>query len=170
MNEQKETNRSWKDWISGMITGLIFIVEIILCIVFFNRLGLVWLNLIGWILIGIAFFVLGWLPRVSFNKYGQVPENESWLHTTVVVDQGIYSVVRHPIYLSWYFYFLGFICISQHWLTLMLAVPAFALVYLDTLKEERSNIQKFGYAYKDYMKRVPRLNILLGIIRTLRTK
>lgn len=170
MSGQKEMNLSWKDWISGTISGLLFLAEIIMCIFFFNWLGILWLNITGWILIGIAFFVLGWLPRVALSKYGQVQENESWLHTTIVVDRGIYSVVRHPIYLSWYFYFLGFICISQHWLTLALALPAFVLMYADTLKEERSSIKKFGNAYKDYMKRVPRLNIFLGIARILRTK
>ncbi len=170
MNNHRDKTLGWKDWISGTITGLLFIAEIILCILCFNSLGLLWLNLLGWILIGIAFFVLGWLPRVAFTKYGQAPESESWLHTTTVVDRGIYAVVRHPIYLSWYFYFLGFICISQHWLAVAFALPAFILVYSDTLKEEKSNIQKFGDSYIAYMKRVPRLNILLGLTRILRAK
>lgn len=170
MKVQNEKNLSWKDWIRGTITGLLFITEIMISILFFNWLGLIWLNVLGWILIGIAFFVLGWLPRVAFTKYGQAQENESWLHTTVMVDRGIYSVVRHPIYLGWYFYFFGFICLSQHWLALAFAIPAFILVYLDTLKEERSSINKFGHTYKDYMKRVPRLNIFLGIIRVIQTR
>ena len=169
MNDKIERKLSWKDWVSGTITGLLFIGEIIVCILCFNWLRLLWLNITGWILIGIAFFVLGGLARVAFNKYGQVPEKVSWLNTTRVVDRGIYSVVRHPIYLSWYFYFLGFICLSQHWITVMLALPAFVLVYLDTIKEEKSSIKKFGDAYKEYMQRVPRLNILLGILRIMRS-
>ncbi len=168
MKEKIKRKLSWKDWINGTITGLLFIGEIIVCFLWFNWLRILWLNIIGWILIGIAFFVLGGLARITFNKYGQVPENESWLNTTIVVDRGIYSVVRHPIYLSWYFYFLGLICLSQHWLTVVLAPPAFILVYLDIIKEEKSSIKKFGDAYKDYMQRVPRLNIFRGIARIFR--
>ena len=168
MNDKIERNLSWKDWVSGTITGLLFIAEIIVCILCFNWLSLLWLNILGWILISIAFFVLGGLARVAFNKYGQVPENESWLNTTRVVDHGIYALVRHPIYLSWYFYFFGFICISQHWLAVVLGLPAFVLVYFDTIKEEKSSIKKFGDAYTDYMQRVPRLNIFRGIARIFR--
>jgi protein-S-isoprenylcysteine O-methyltransferase Ste14 len=169
MNDGKERNLSWKDFVSVTITSILFIAEIVICVFFFNWLGLLWLNLIGWVIIGIAFFVLGWLPRVAFTKYGQASKNKRWFHTTVVVDRGIYSVVRHPFYLSIYFYFIGLICISQYWLALVLAIPAFVMVYLGTLKEERANIKKFGSAYEDYMKRVPRLNILLGIFRIVRT-
>lgn len=168
MSQIKDRNLSWKDLISGTITAILFFIEIIMCIFFFNWLGLLWLNIIGWSLIAIAFFVLGWLPRIAFNQKGEVLEGESWLHTTVVVDSGIYAVVRHPIYLSWYFYFFAFICISQHWLTLILAVPVFVLVYRDALSEEKSNLKKFGDAYKKYMNRVPRLNIFLGLARVMR--
>jgi len=29
------------------------------------------------------------------------------------------------------------------------------------------NIEKFGYAYRDYMQRVPRINLIVGIIRNI---
>jgi hypothetical protein len=35
------------------------------------------------------------------------------------------------------------------------------------IEEERRNMEKFGDAYKDYMKRIPRINILIGIIRQM---
>ena len=161
---------SWRDWVSGTVTACLFIAEIILIILYYNWLGLLWLNIIGWILFAIAFLVLGWLPRMALTEKGEAPDGKSWLHTTTVVESGIYSIVRHPIYLSWYFYFVGFMCISQHWLTIILAIPAFILVYWDCISEEKSSIEKFGSAYEEYIQRVPRLNFILGIIRARRRK
>ncbi len=170
MSEFNEPRHRWTEWIGGVITGSLFILEIILCVFFYNWINLTWLNILGWILIAIAFFVLGWLGRLDLTKYGDAPKNKNWIHTTVIVDRGIYSIVRHPIYLSWYFYFVAFIFISQHWLTIVFAVPAFISVYFDTIHEEKSNLQKFGNTYRHYMNRVPRLNFLVGILRALRQK
>ncbi|OFV67902.1 MAG: hypothetical protein SCAL_001277 [Candidatus Syntrophoarchaeum caldarius] len=38
------------------------------------------------------------------------------------------------------------------------------------IEEERGNIEKFGDAYRDYMKRVPRINLIAGIIRQIHSK
>lgn len=35
------------------------------------------------------------------------------------------------------------------------------------MEEEKRNLEKFGDAYRDYMKRVPRVNLVVGIIRRL---
>jgi hypothetical protein len=38
------------------------------------------------------------------------------------------------------------------------------------IEEEKRNMEKFGDAYKDYMKRVPRINLLTGITRQMHRK
>ena len=38
------------------------------------------------------------------------------------------------------------------------------------IEEEKRNIEKFGDAYRDYMKRVPRINLLVGIMRQIHSK
>ena len=38
------------------------------------------------------------------------------------------------------------------------------------IEEEKGNIEKFGDAYRDYMKRVPRINLIAGIIKQIRSK
>ena len=45
-----------------------------------------------------------------------------------------------------------------------------ALFYKDVLREEQMCIEKFGDDYKRYMQKVPRMNLLLGVIRLLRRK
>jgi protein-S-isoprenylcysteine O-methyltransferase Ste14 len=38
------------------------------------------------------------------------------------------------------------------------------------LREEQMSIEKFGDDYKRYMQKVPRMNLLVGVIRLLRSK
>ncbi len=38
------------------------------------------------------------------------------------------------------------------------------------IEEEKRNIEKFGEAYKNYMKRVPRINLLTGIRKQMQRK
>lgn len=35
------------------------------------------------------------------------------------------------------------------------------------IEEEKRNIEKFGEGYKDYIQRVPRINLLVGIIKQM---
>ena len=39
------------------------------------------------------------------------------------------------------------------------------LLWFAVIEEEKRNIEKFGDAYRDYMKRVPRINPIAGIVR-----
>jgi protein-S-isoprenylcysteine O-methyltransferase Ste14 len=41
------------------------------------------------------------------------------------------------------------------------------LTYIDLFNADKDAINKFGESYKQYMKRVPRANFLLGIIRRI---
>ena len=53
----------------------------------------------------------------------------------------------------------------QHWIIILLGVPILPLTYIDLVKADKDAIKKFGDDYKAYMKKVPRANFLLGIIR-----
>ena len=58
------------------------------------------------------------------------------------------------------------IIISQHRINFIVGAILIVLLCLAMIEEER-NIEKFGNAYRDYMKRVPRINLIAGITRQI---
>jgi protein-S-isoprenylcysteine O-methyltransferase Ste14 len=122
-------------------------------------------------------FVLGWIswaigmvlvmaPIVMFPRRGGVAKGKSFVHTTKLVDTGIYAVVRHPQYLGGILaLFLANFLLYPHWLFVVMGIPGVAILYFSTAAEENRLIEQFGNDYRDYMKRVPRMNIIAGIIR-----
>ena len=86
------------------------------------------------------------------------------------VDTGIYAVVRHPLYLGWLLIYVVLILLSRYWLTAIIGIPGMICVYLISRQEDQHLIEKFGDDYKDYMQKVPRMNLLVGIIRLVRRR
>ena len=109
--------------------------------------------------------VFGWLPVIEFRKKGRVKSGKSYIHTTQIVDTGIYSIVRHPQYVTFILWAIAGMLLFQHWIVFLLGVPIFPFTYIDLIKADKDAIEKFGDHYKSYMKKVPRANFLLGIIR-----
>jgi protein-S-isoprenylcysteine O-methyltransferase Ste14 len=125
------------------------------------------LRWIGWILwCNAALF--GWLPIFTLCRRGGVAKGKSYVHTTALVDTGIYAIARHPqMGTAWLLMCLALMLITQHWGSIALGIPAMALAYLDLLKADRRLVEKFGDAYRRYMERVPRVNFVSGIIRLM---
>jgi protein-S-isoprenylcysteine O-methyltransferase Ste14 len=57
------------------------------------------------------------------------------------------------------------VLVFQHWVIILLGLPIFPLTYIDLIKADKDAIEKFGEDYKAYMKKVPRANFLLRIMR-----
>jgi len=155
---------SWKDFILVCVYGPLILLQIVLAITSHNYLGLT-CALIGGLIFFLLFLIVGALPRYEFKKRGGVGEGKSYIHTTTVVDTGIYAIVRHPQFLSWILLSLALAFLSQYWLSVLCVVPVTVLIYVEALREDKSNCEKFGNDYKEYMQRVPRLNPLVGIFR-----
>jgi len=114
---------------------------------------------VGWIFwaVGMTLIVLSYY-YIFFRK------------VKVLIDGGIYSIIRHPMYLGWILgIFVATVFLYQHWLFVIIGIPGIASVYLISRQEEHLNIERFGDDYKAYMERVPRMNFLLGSIRLLRS-
>lgn len=118
----------------------------------------------------LLFFIFGGLPYFEFKKMGGAPEGKSYMYTTRLVDTGIYSIVRHPQWLSWIMFSIALILFTQHWLSLVLGALAIYMVYFQTCDMDKSLIGKFGKSYTRYMQEVPKMNFLLGIIRLYQRK
>jgi protein-S-isoprenylcysteine O-methyltransferase Ste14 len=97
-----------------------------------------------------------------------VAKGKSYVHTTRLVDTGVYAIVRHPqMGTAWLLMCVALMLITQHWISVALGIPAMVLTYVDLLKPDQRLIEKFGDAYRRYMERVPRVNCVAGIIRLL---
>ncbi len=122
----------------------------------------------GWICLW-ASGVFGVVPIITFRRKGGVPDGESYVKTTRLVDTSIYAIVRHPQQgVAWLLINLGVMLVAQHWLIAILGLASMPLVYLDTFKADRYAIEKFGDECRRYMERVPRVNFISGILRLIR--
>ena len=166
-----DSNRKLRsiDIIFFIIFFFSFICLIISCFFYYNWLKQSCLLVLGWIIL-----FLGFIPAIMastrFKKEGGVLEGDSCLKTNLVVNKGIYRIVRNPMYLSPIVFTIGLISISQHWITLLLAIPVIFYFYYYMIIEEKMNINKFGAGYINYMKQTPRLNILYGLLKFLLNK
>ena len=96
---------------------------------------------------------------------GQVKSGKSYIHTTQLVDSGIYSVIRHPQYITFILWAIAGMLLFQNWIIVLLGIPVLPFTYVDLIRADKNAIEKFGNEYKAYMKKVPRANFLLGIMR-----
>ena len=154
--------------ITGVIVTIVTVGQIILAFFFYNPEGNVAIINTGWIILWIS-AIFGWLPIYTFRKKGKV-SGRSYIHTTTLVDSGIYGIVRHPQYLAGVLMSVAIPMITQHWLVALLGLIGAPTYYFSTYDEEKGCIEKFGDAYRQYMERVPRMNFILGIIRAIRHK
>jgi protein-S-isoprenylcysteine O-methyltransferase Ste14 len=163
---QKTTALSWA-W--GLWIALA-IAQTVLSFFLYNPSGLRGLRYAGWLIWAVmCLFALA--PVVTLRSKGSVPKGRSYIHATVLVDSGLYAVVRHPQYLSFILLSIFLILLAQHWLITLIGIAAMVMVYAGIVPQaDHANLEKFGDDYKRYMQRVPRLNFVVGIIRLLRRR
>jgi len=126
------------------------------------------LFIVGWIVWAVG-MVLVMAPIVMFPRRGGVPKSKSFVHTTQLVDIGIYAVVRHPQYLGGILsIFVATLLLYPHWLFAISGVPGAVILYLSAKEEDKRLMERFGNDYRAYIQRVPRMNLILGIIRLWR--
>jgi len=167
--ERVSSSYSWKRDPLFWAYSILMFLPIILVFVFYNYYRLDFLVYAGWALLVFS-VVLIFLAGGEFRKKGGVPKGKSIVHTTVVVDSGIYAIVRHPQYLGFILFVFALVLMSQHWLSVFSGIMGSILFYRDVLREEQISIEKFGDDYKRYIQRVPRMNLIVGVIRLLRRK
>jgi protein-S-isoprenylcysteine O-methyltransferase Ste14 len=160
---------SWMEFVPVTLVTILFISQIIVGIYLLS--GVSQVEFLAYAGVGLYVFsglVFGWLPVIEFRKKGGVKRGKSYINTTQLVDSGIYSIVRHPQYVTFILWAIAGMLLFQHWIVVLLGIPIMPLTYIDLIKADKDAIEKFGNDYKAYMKKVPRSNFLLGIIRRLR--
>jgi protein-S-isoprenylcysteine O-methyltransferase Ste14 len=169
MNKMSERTFSWKDHVPATFSSILFISQIIVGIYLLSEISQI--EILAYAGVGLyvsSGMILGLLPVFEFRKKGGVQKGQSYIHTTKLVDTGIYSVVRHPQYVTYIMWAFSGMLLFQHWIVILLGVPVIPLTYIDLIKADKACTERFGDDYKAYMKKVPRANFLLGIIRRFR--
>jgi len=159
-------NFSWKDAAPSIVAFLFFISQIIYGFFYTENTRLEIVEYIG-VVVFILSGLFGMAPVLAFPRKGGVKKGKSFIHTTKIVDTGIYSIMRHPQYSAFFLWAIGAMLLFQNWVIVLLGLPVIVLTYIDMIKGDKRNIEKFGKPYKEYMKKVPRANFVVGIIRVL---
>ncbi len=117
-------------------------------------LGFPLLNITGIILVlaGVGFHVVSigtlkkqWSPNVRFNE------------DPVLIENGIYQSLRHPIYATVLLELLGFCIALSNWLSFLLIFLPNLLTFLYRIHvEEQALVNVFGEQYLSYMRRTKR--------------
>ncbi len=84
-------------------------------------------------------------------------------NTTLLIESGIFRVIRHPLYVGLAFWSIGLILLIQSIPSTILGMVALFCFWMASKKEDEFNIKKFGDSYKEYMKNVPMWNFLKGL-------
>jgi protein-S-isoprenylcysteine O-methyltransferase Ste14 len=100
---------------------------------------------------------------ISLRHKGK-PES-GWESTTVLIEGGVFRIVRHPLYLGAAIWTMGTALVFQSVASTIAGLVAIFCFWVASTKEDGYNIGKFGDSYKQYMGRVPMWNFLKGLIR-----
>jgi protein-S-isoprenylcysteine O-methyltransferase Ste14 len=153
------------------LVSILFISQIIVGIYLLS--GVSQIQILAYVGAGLYVFsglVFGWLPVVEFRRKGGVGKGQSYIHTTQLVDTGIYSIVRHPQYVTFILWAIAGMLLFQHWIVVVVGIPIVPLTYIDLIRADRNAVAKFGDDYKGYMQKVPRMNFVVGILRLLKRR
>jgi len=152
----KERTKEYAAYIFHIMTFiayfiLLFVLEIPQKLHFLQYFGMVFFA------VGIAFIILS-LRSLLSNKPGGL------------IKKGVFAFVRHPMYLGGMFLFLAMACFLPHWIMILLVSINLLLIYRSMLDGDRSNVDKFGDEYVQYMDQVPRINLIAGIYKLWQRK
>ena len=86
--------------------------------------------------------------RIVFGEIRETPH---------VITKGVFSTVRHPIYLSAILLYLGQILLTLSLASLALWIIIVIFYWFISRHEEKLLIERFGEEYVQYMKKVPML-------------
>jgi protein-S-isoprenylcysteine O-methyltransferase Ste14 len=108
------------------------------------KLGTVWLY------VGLPITLMGFIAGVIvILNWAASPHGEP-------VTNGLYRYSRHPMYVTSFVFFLGVSIATASWVFLLFTILLIAASFYFAPVEERSCLEKYGDAYREYMNRTPR--------------
>jgi protein-S-isoprenylcysteine O-methyltransferase Ste14 len=103
-----------------------------------------------WFYVGFSVFIFGTL-LLSFSTY-------SFITTPIdqLIQKGVYSLSRHPMYLATFLICLGSGIATASWILIMLSIIMVICFNYESRIEERYCQKMYRDLYNEYMNRVPR--------------
>jgi protein-S-isoprenylcysteine O-methyltransferase Ste14 len=105
----------------------------------------------------------------TLRSRGASPQGDEFTATSRVVRTGIYSIVRHPLYLGWLLMYPAIMILSLNGLVWALGFVGMGCMVFIVIEGEAQLLEKFGPDYRAYMQEVPRFNLILGLWRKLKS-
>jgi len=128
--------------------------------------NILWVRILGFALyVPAVIFVFG--SMIALHRQGEAGDKDALTPygTTMVVDSGVFGVVRHPMWLGMIIWSVALMLVSQSIPAIIMGVAAVNLFRLAAVKETGFNLEKFGDAYREYINRVPMWNIFKRLRR-----
>ncbi len=99
---------------------------------------------------GILLFLSGYLAKTGLSiVFGEKRDKPT------VIREGVFGVVRHPIYLSEILFYLGLLILSLSLTAMGVWLAGIGFFHYISRYEERLLLARFGNDYKQYMENVP---------------
>lgn len=103
----------------------------------------------SWIILILSAY-FGLAGYILLNNNGKAEHN--FENTTVLVKSGVYSLIRHPLYLSLFLLGTGVMMKDPSIPSLLLGTVNFIAIWCTGLTEEKEMVEKFGEPYREYMR------------------
>jgi protein-S-isoprenylcysteine O-methyltransferase Ste14 len=159
LKRELESQGNWLFKFRGQLPVVLLIVQVVVYYFSVSGYKLKFEDPFVWGLVCLAVSLLG--QAVRFTVIAYTPKNTSGRNTkTQVADTvnktGIYSAVRHPLYLGNFFMWLGIAMITQDIAFVTIFILIFWLFYERIMyAEEQFLSRKFGDEYKEWAAEVP---------------
>ena len=146
----KEKEKDQKEVI--LLSGIMFILEFVIAGLNYRYKWFMMPNI--FVVIGAIIFI------ISYVLYAEVLRENEYLLRTIkveknqkVVDTGLYSIVRHPMYIITILLFLSIPFILNSFISFIIFL-IYPIIIVKRIKNEEEVLKKDLKGYKEYMKKV----------------
>tara|TARA_Y100000294_G_scaffold147405_1_gene143266 strand:- start:3164 stop:3727 length:564 start_codon:yes stop_codon:yes gene_type:complete len=157
--EEGSKKGNWSELLLVIVPkNILVIITVYLLAIGIPRTPIFW---IGWLI-----FLVGIIIRmIALKQIGSMySTNVEIRHQHKLICTGIYSLVRHPLYLAYFVDTFGVILFLQKIYFYPILILTFWGLKIRLRNEERELINFFGNVYKEYSLKVPALNIFKNIL------
>lgn len=148
------------DLLLAFYSGVMFFVKICLVLEIGFVIFKVITNAKPYMVIGLVVLLAG----VVFVLWTRATIRNSSTTDPVLINIGLFAIVRHPMYTGCILINMGLALIALHWSVTILACLQTIIFLIILFAEDIENEQLFGEPYRDYRKKVPITGVIIGII------